>query len=232
MSPNNPTILYAGLDVAKATLQFHLRGVSYALHNTPKDHARILRLLAEAEATVPPGTRIQVVLEATGGYEAALVAALHKADRPVSVIAPARARHFAHAGAEHAKTDPIDAEVLTAFGAAMHPQPTPPASEAQRHLAALVGRRAQLVETRVAELNRAEHYREKLLRTQSRQILALLDRQIAACERAIAAQIAAEESKKTRAARVQHQHDRHLHRHVPQIKAVSVVLEPLHSPAQ
>ena len=65
MSPNNTIILYAGLDVAKATLQFHLCGVSYALHHTPKDHARILRLLAEAEATARPGTRLQIVLEAT-----------------------------------------------------------------------------------------------------------------------------------------------------------------------
>ena len=121
----------------------------------------------------------------------------------MSVIPPARARHFAQAGAEHAKTDPIDAEVLTAFGEAMEPAPTPPASEAQRHLGALVGRRAQLVETRVAELNRAEHYTEKLLRAQSRALLALLERQIAQCDQAIAAQIAAEEPMKTRAARVQ-----------------------------
>ena len=44
MSENNSTILYAGLDVAKATLQLDLRGVSYRLHNTKKDHARLLRL--------------------------------------------------------------------------------------------------------------------------------------------------------------------------------------------
>ena len=99
MSPNNPVILYAGLDVAKATLQLHLRGVGYRLENTKKDHARILRLLAEAEAAAPPGTRIQVVLEATGGYEAALVAALHAAQRRLSVIQPSRARHFARAWA-------------------------------------------------------------------------------------------------------------------------------------
>jgi transposase len=203
MSQNNPPILYAGLDVAKATLQFHLRGVGYRLHNTKKDHTRILRLLAEAEAAAPPGTRIQVILEATGGYEAALVAALHAAPRPVSVIQPSRARHFARARAEHAKTDPIDAEVLTAFGEALRPAPTPAPSAAQSHLAVLVGRRAQLVETRVVELNRAEHYTDKLLRQQSRQHLALLDRQIAACERAIAAQLAADAAMKARAVRVQ-----------------------------
>lgn len=204
MSQNNfTTIIYAGLDVAKATLQFHLCGVSYALHNTTKDHARILRLVAEAEAAARPGTRIQIVLEATGGYEAALVAALHAAQRPVSVIQPARARHFARARAEHAKTDPIDAEVLSAFGEALRPAPTPPPNAAQSHLGVLVGRRAQLIQTRVVELNRAEHYGDKLLRKQSRQHLALLDRQIAECERAIAAQLAADEAMAARAARVQ-----------------------------
>jgi transposase len=203
MSQNNPVILYAGLDVAKATLQLHLRGVAYSLHNTPRDHARILRLLAEAEAAAPPGTRIQVVLEATGGYEAALVAALHAAQRPVSVIQPSRARHFARARAEHAKTDPIDAEVLTAFGEALRPAPTPAPSTAQSHLAVLVGRRAQLVTMRVAELNHAEHYTDRLLRRQSRNLLALLDRQIAACEREIAAQLTEDAAMKTRAERVQ-----------------------------
>ncbi len=113
-----------------------------------KDRARILRLLAEAEAAAPPGTRIQVVLEATGGYEAALVAALHAAERPVSVIQPSRTRHFARVRAEHAKTDPIDADVLTAFGEALQPAPTH--STAQSHLAVLVGRRAQLVTLRAA----------------------------------------------------------------------------------
>lgn len=203
MSQNNSTILYAGLDVAKATLQFHLCGVGYRLENTRKDHARILRLLAEAEAAALPGTRIQVVLEATGGYEAALVAALHAAERPVSVIQPSRARHFACAQAEHAKTDPIDAEVLTAFGQALRPAPTPAPSAAQSRLAVLVGRRAQLVALRVAELNHAEHYTDKLLRRQSRNLLAVLERQIAACEREIGAQLAEDAPMKTRAARVQ-----------------------------
>ena len=203
MSPNNSTILYAGLDVAKATLQLDLRGVSHCLENTQKGHRCLLRLLAEAEAGAPAHARLQIVLEATGGYEAAVVAALHAAARRVSVLQPARVRHFARARAEHAKTDPIDAAVLTAFGEALRPAPTPAPDAAQSHLAVLVGWRAQLVAMRVAELNHAEHYTDKLLRTQRRQLLALLDRQIAACERAIATQLAADEAMKTRAARVQ-----------------------------
>jgi transposase len=201
MSQNNTIILYAGVDVAKATLQLDLCGVSYSLPNTAKGHARILRLLAEAEAA-RSGIQIHVILEATGGYEAAPCAALHAAGRPLSIIQPARVRHFARARANHAKTDPIDAAVLTAFGEAMRPEPTPAPGPAQSRLAALVGRRAQLVEMRTAETLRAEHAADPLARRQIRAHLALLDRQVAQCDREIAALIAADEPMKARAARV------------------------------
>jgi transposase len=204
MSQNNSTTttLYAGLDVAKATLQLHLEGRSHSLPNDAQGHARILRLLAAAQAA-PPGCQTHVVLEATGGYEAALCAALHAAGRTLSVLQPGRVRHFARAKGLLAKTDDLDAGVLTAFGQAMQPAPTAPPSAAQTRLVALVGRRAQLVETRTAELNRAEHEREALVRKQSRQLLTLLARQIAQCEAAIAAQIEADAQFKARAARVQ-----------------------------
>jgi len=202
MSKNNTTILYAGIDVAKATLQLSLAGTSHAIDNDARGHARILKLLSAAEKA-QPGRKAHVILEASGGYEAALCGALHAADRTLSVIQPSRARHFAGAKSEHAKTDQIDADVLAAFGEALVPEPTPAPSAAQTHLEHLVGRRAQLVETRTAELNRAGHYTDKLLRTQSRRLLALLDRQIAQCEQAIAAQIAADEDMAARAARLQ-----------------------------
>lgn len=203
MSQNNiTTIIYAGIDVAKATLELSLSGASHNLTNDAKGHARIVRLLAAAEKA-RPGTKVHVIVEATAGYEAALVGALHEAGCPLSVIQPSRGRHFAHAQNQRAKSDPIDAGVLTAFGEAIRPEPTAPPSAAQTHLAELVGRRSQLVETRTAELNRAAHYRDKLLRKQSRQLLELLDRQVAQCDKAIGAQIAADQEMKTRAARLQ-----------------------------
>ena len=208
MSQNNlthpiPITIYAGIDLAKATLELSLGGASHSLANDAKSHARILKLLAAAEKAAPPGAKVQVILEATAGYEAALVRALDGAGQPLCVIQPSRGRHFAHARNQRAKTDPIDAGILAAFGEAIRPAPTAPPSGAQTHLAELVGRRAQLVETRTAELNRAEHYTDKLLCRQSRQLLALLERQVAACEKAIAAQIAADLTMKARAERVQ-----------------------------
>ena len=206
MSQNNithTTTLYSGVDVAKATLELSLGGVVHNLANEAKDHVRILKLLAATEKEAPPGTKVHVILEATGGYEAALVRALHGVGQPLSVIQPSRGRHFAHAKNQRAKTDPIDAGILAAFGEAIRPAPTAPPSAAQTHLAELVGRRAQLVETRTAELNRAAHYTDRLLCRQSCQLLALLDRQVAACDKAIAAQIAADETMKARAERMQ-----------------------------
>ena len=103
------TSVYAGLDIAKASLQLHLQTQSFTLTNSPEGHAQLLQRLA----TVPG---VHLICEATGGYERAVVAALHAARAPVSVINPARVRQFARASGKLAKTDPIDASVLTAFG--------------------------------------------------------------------------------------------------------------------
>lgn len=202
MSQTNHTIIYAGIDLAKATLELNLEGTTSRLCNDAKGHRRILQRLRAVEAA-RPGSKVHVILEATGGYEASLCSALHEAGHTLSVLQPARVRHFAEAKNAHAKTDRIDAAILTDFGGAIRPAPTPPPSAAQTHLAVLVTRRAQLVETRTAELNRAAHYRAALLRRQSRTLLALLERQIAQCDQAIGAQIAADAQMKARAARVQ-----------------------------
>lgn len=201
MSQNNSTTLYAGLDVAKATLQLSLHGAGHALDNDAKGHARLVALLRAAHRDHRDG--VHVVLEATGGYERAVVRALHAAGFACSVLLPARVRAFAQARGQLAKNDPIDADVLAAFGVAIHPPPTVPLSHAQQQLDELVVRRQQLIETRVSERNRAAHYTHRLLIAQSRRLLAALGRQIAQCEALIAAQLAADASLSARAARLQ-----------------------------
>jgi transposase len=185
MSQNNTTILYVGLDVAKSSLQLDLEGKSHLLANDRKGHARLLKLLR-------PFPQAQVVCEATGGYEQPLVRLLHAAGLPVSVVEAGRVRHFARAQGQRAKTDPIDAAVLTAFALALRPAPTPPPSAQQQQLAQWASRRRQLIHTRVAETNRAEHYTDALCRRQHRQLLRLLERQIQACDQAILQLIAAD----------------------------------------
>jgi len=148
MNPNPPTV-YAGLDIAKATLQLNLLAKSFDLPNTPSGHAQLVKKLAAVSA-------VHLVCEATGGHERAVAAALHAAQIPVSVINPARVRQFARASGTYAKTDPIDAQVLTAFGAAMSPPITPARTPTESKLAAYVSRRLQLIEIRVAEAQRAD----------------------------------------------------------------------------
>ena len=161
MSQNNSAILYVGLDVAKDSLQLDLAGHSHNLTHDTKGHARLLQFLrAHPHA--------QIVCEASGGYEQAIVRALHAAGVAVSVVEAGRVRHFARAQGRRAKTDPIDAAVLSAYGRAIQPAPTPAPTALQLRLAALSTRRLQLMESLVAEKNRATHYTEKLCVRQHR----------------------------------------------------------------
>ena len=62
-----------------------------------------------------------VALEATGGFETVVAAALAAAGLPVVVVNPAQVRHFAQALGQRAKTDPIDAAVIARFAQATQP---------------------------------------------------------------------------------------------------------------
>jgi transposase len=196
MSPNNHLpILHVGIDVAKLSLQLDLAGRGHTLANDAKGHAKLLNLLRSQPA-------VQVVCEATGGYERPMVRALQAAQIPVSIVEAGRVRHFAKAKGLRAKTDPIDAAVLSQYGRAFHPLPTPVPTAAQSRLSQLAHRRRQLLDTLLAETNRAAHYTDKLLLQQSRQLLRLLEKQMAACELDITRLIAADENLKARAQRL------------------------------
>ena len=184
MNDKNPPV-YAGLDIAKASLQLDLQGKSLDRANTADGHAQLIKRLAAL-----PG--VHVICEATGGYERAGVAALHAASVPVSVINPARVRQFARASGELAKTDPIDAAILTAFGRAFAPKPTPPRTPTELKLAALVTRRVQLLELRVAETQRADTCADADLRPLFTRWLGQIEKQIARVEALIAALLKAQ----------------------------------------
>jgi len=140
---------FVGIDVAKLRLDVHLRpsGESCALAHDEEGVAMLVgRLVALAPALV--------VLEATGGMEVRLAAALAAARLPVAVVNPRRVRAFARATGRLAKTDRLDAAVIARFAEAVRPSVRPPPDEATRHLGALVARRRQLLEMLTAERNR------------------------------------------------------------------------------
>jgi transposase len=95
-----------------------------------------------------------VVLEATGGMEVRLAAALAAAGLPVAVVNPRQVRAFARATGRLAKTDRLDAAADRPLRRGGRPPVRPLPDEATRHLGALVARRRQLLEMLVAERNR------------------------------------------------------------------------------
>ena len=151
----HPTI-HVGLDVAKLTLQVDLAGRELALANTPAGHRSLLTHLRRLQAKT--GRSAHVVCEGTGGYERAVVAALQGAGVAASVHNAARVRAFARAQGRLAKTDVLDATVLSDFGTAMQPASDEPPSESEAALAALVIRRDQLKELVALEARRDEHH--------------------------------------------------------------------------
>jgi transposase len=194
MSQNNPSIIYAGLDIAKATLELYLAGQTHTLANDRKGHARLLKLLRPHHA--------HLVCEATGGYERSSVRALQAAGIPVSLLEAGRVRHFACARGRRAKTDAIDARVLAEYGAAFQPAATPAPTAQQETLRQWTTRRRQLVESLVAETNRSAHYIDPLCRKQSRALLRLVEKQIANCEQAILQLIAQDSGLSAKSARL------------------------------
>ena len=97
-----------------------------------------------------------VVMEATGGYETAVATALVGSGLRVAVVNPRQVRDFAKATGELAKTDRIDAKVLSAFARAIRPAVRAPKDELTRELDGLVTRRRQLVQMRVQETLRLQ----------------------------------------------------------------------------
>ncbi len=140
---------YVGIDVAKARLDLAVRpsGDRWA---TANDAAGIAALVARLHELQPA----LVVLEATGGYERPLAAALAGAGLPTAVVNPRQARDFARATGRLAKTDALDAHTLAHFAEAVRPAARPVPNAAAEALGAVLARRRQLVEMLTAEQNR------------------------------------------------------------------------------
>jgi transposase len=167
----NKESVYVGVDVAKATLQVHLRGAQLELTNTSAGHARLQQKLQKIPSA-------HVICEATGGYETALVQSLNKARVPVSIVNPAQVRASAQAKGQRAKSDPIDAAMLTDYGRRYQPAPTPPVSKVQRQLVALTQWLQQLIEARAVAKTQAEHHTDLFVGKGHQALIEHLDSQI------------------------------------------------------
>jgi len=141
--------IYVGIDVSQARLDVHVLpgGEAFAV---ARDGKGLEELIERLRAFSPQ----LIAVEATGGFETIVAAAVAGAGLPLVVVNPAQIRHFAQALGKRAKTDPIDAAVIAHFVEAVKPQLRALPDEAQRLLAELVGRRRQIIEMMVAERQR------------------------------------------------------------------------------
>jgi transposase len=173
--PEKAAVVYTGLDIAKATLQLHCQNQQATLPNNAAGHTRLIQRLR----AVP---NAQLVCEATGGYERSVVAALHAVNLPVSVVNPAQVRHFALAQGRRAKNDPLDAAVLTAYGQAIQPAPTPVPDAVLAELRALVQWRDQLKEQLARLRMQTEHLTLRFAQRQQAKLISHLKKQMAGVE--------------------------------------------------
>ena len=174
-------VSFAGIDIAKRTLDLHFRPENRALSTTndPRGFREILAFLPKPRTCL-------IVIEATGGYQRALVDALLEAEHYVAVVNPRQVRDFARGLGILAKTDAIDAAVLSRYAEGARPRTLSATPENQAQIAELVTRRRQLIDLRTAEKNRLETLRSKSARKSVEQVLKVLGKQILTIEKQIA----------------------------------------------
>ena len=119
-----------------------------------------------------------IVLEATGGYERTIVAALLAAKLPVVVANPRPVRDFARATGKLAKTDRIDAIILARFARTINPEPRTLPDENARILQEKIARRGQLVNLSTAESNRLRQAHDQAVKASIQQVITLLKQQL------------------------------------------------------
>lgn len=169
----SPVPVFVGIDISKDRLDIALRPTG-ARETVANAEPAITALVARLQACRPT----LIVLEATGGFELAVTAALVAAQQPVVVVNPRQVRDFAKATGQLAKTDALDAAILAQFAEAVRPALRPMPEATTQALAALLTRRRQLVAMRMAESNRLGTALPPV-RQGLRAHLAWLDRQLA-----------------------------------------------------
>jgi transposase len=143
--------------VSKDRLDIAVRptGDTWSVANDASGTPEVVQRLAQLHPKL-------VVLEATGGLQLPVVAALASAGLPLSMVNPRQVRDFARATGKLAKTDQLDAQVLAHFAEAVRPTPYPLPDAQTQELTALLTRRHQVVEMLTAEKNRLRTARESV----------------------------------------------------------------------
>ena len=173
---------YLGVDVSKCKLDVYdpLAGQFQTFPNTEKGvkalFAGILGDHGEAH----------VICEPTGGYERKLVAEAHRKGVALSAINPRQVRDFARAKGQLAKTDAIDAKVLSDYGRAFDPPGQQAPRACQERLSAIVRRKDRLVGQMASEKNALEKATDRFVKADIKAGITYLKRRVARCDQEIA----------------------------------------------
>ena len=172
--------IYVGIDVSKDRLDVHVlpSGQAFAVARDGKGLSELIEQLGSVRPQL-------IAVEATGGFETIVAAAIAGAHLPLAVVNPAQVRHFAQAVGKRAKTDPIDAAVIARFAEAVKPEPRELPNEAARLLSELVGRRAQVIEMLVAERQRERRASAVRVRKSLARHIAALEKELPEIDRDI-----------------------------------------------
>ena len=148
---NDQDKVWIGIDVAKDSLEVfvHETQEGCCRKNSRVGRRALVRWMAKRS---PRG----IVVEATGGWERAIVKEMCAAGLPNMVMNPRRVRDFAKAAGLLAKTDQLDAKVLALFGAKMEPEARTAATPSEQSHRAFLERRRQLTDILTQERNRLD----------------------------------------------------------------------------
>jgi transposase len=166
-----------GIDVSKDRLDVEVRpsGEAFAIGRKAVGLEQLIARMRELSPHV-------IALEATGGFETVVAAALGAAGLPVAVVNPAQVRAFAKAIGQRAKTDPIDAGVIAHFAEATNLEPRPLPDEQTRLLADLVSRRRQIVAMIGAERQREQRLTAPRLSKSIARLIKALEKELASLD--------------------------------------------------
>ena len=162
-----------GIDVSKDRLDVALRPGG-EIFMVPRNAQGLDDLVERLKPLAP----YLVALEATGGFETVVAAALGAAELPVAVVNPAQIRSFARALGKRAKTDPIDAAVIAHFAEATAVEPRPLPDEASRLFADLVARRRQIIAMIGAERQREKRAQARSLKKSIARLIKALEKEL------------------------------------------------------
>jgi transposase len=169
--------IFVGIDVAKDRLAVHVRPSDEAF-SVARDSEGLTALMQRLGPLHP----YLVVVEATGGFEQTLAAALVSQAMPLAVVNPRQIRDFARATGQLAKTDALDAKAIARFAEAIKPEPRPVPNEQARALGELVARRRQVIEMMTAERNRRRQLSSRRLIKSVDRLLAVLQKELSELE--------------------------------------------------